>query len=63
VAFVLGSVVMGQAYGAVGAFLFLRLQQLGGSPLLMGLTLAVRSAARAYTRYTVNQCRRLAKSP
>jgi MFS transporter, PPP family, 3-phenylpropionic acid transporter len=47
VAFVLGSVVMGQAYGAVAAFLFLRLQRLGGSPLLMGLTLAVNCAVEA----------------
>ena len=43
----LGVVVMGQAYGAIGAFLFLRLQELGGSPLLMGLTLAVNCAVEA----------------
>ena len=44
---VFGTVVMGQAYGAIGAFLFLRLQELGGSPLLMGLTLAVNCAVEA----------------
>jgi MFS transporter, PPP family, 3-phenylpropionic acid transporter len=42
-------VVMGQAYGAIGTFLFLRLQELGGSPLLMGLTLAVNCAVEAPT--------------
>jgi PPP family 3-phenylpropionic acid transporter len=47
VAFVLGTIVMGQAYGAIGAFLFLRLEQLGGSTLLMGLTLAVNCAVEA----------------
>jgi PPP family 3-phenylpropionic acid transporter len=46
-AFVLGTVIMGQAYGAIGAFLFLRLQEMGGSPLLMGLTLAVNCAVEA----------------
>jgi PPP family 3-phenylpropionic acid transporter len=40
-------IVMGQAYGAIGVFLFLRLQELGGSPLLMGLTLAVNCAVEA----------------
>ena len=47
VALIAGTLVMGQAYGAIGTFLFLRLQELRGSPLLMGLTLAANCAVEA----------------
>mmetsp|Transcript_72060 Transcript_72060/g.108764 ORF Transcript_72060/g.108764 Transcript_72060/m.108764 type:complete len:414 (+) Transcript_72060:159-1400(+) len=43
----LGTLLMGQCYGAIGSFLFVRLQALGAGSVLMGLTLSMNCLVEA----------------